>query len=75
MDCGAEMMMKTYLAAEILLATATYALPELSIAKRHKHGARPVHVKRQGTVGTTVYDIITYSTGGAYYANSTFLFP
>ena len=26
--------------------------------------------KRQNAVGTTVYDIVTYSTGGAYYANS-----
>ncbi|KAK5173312.1 uncharacterized protein LTR77_001993 [Saxophila tyrrhenica] len=63
----------TTLTTTLLVATTVTALPELSIAKRHKHGARPVLQKRQDDeiVGTTVYDIITYSTGGAYYANLT----
>jgi hypothetical protein len=63
-------MRSTSIACEFLLASTAYALPEISIAKRHKHGAKPVLKKRQGTLETTVYDILTYSTGGAYYANS-----
>ena len=59
--------MKAYIAAELLLATATYALPEISIGKKHR-ALRPL-TKRQ-TVGTSVYNIETYSFGGAYYANS-----
>ena len=65
--------MKAAIAAELLLATATYALPEISIAKKHRHGVKPI-TKRQ-TVGTTIFNIITYSTGGAYYANSRFRDP
>lgn len=63
------------LAAPLLLAGAVHALPELSIAKRGDEGdvsgnlPRRGLVKRQGTVETNVYDILTYSTGGAYYAN------
>ncbi len=63
-------MRSTLVACELLLASAAVALPEISIAKRRKHGALPVMKKRQNAVGTTVYDIVTYSTGGAYYANS-----
>jgi len=63
-----------------LLAT-TYALPEISISKRDRHtnGAtdhykRSVqgHLqKRAGTVSTNVYDVLSWSLGGAYYANVT----
>lgn len=70
--------MKTTLLASVLyLALTTSALPELRIEKRNKHGARPVyrHIKRQNAIGTNVYDILTYSTGGAYYANSESLLP
>ena len=69
-------MISSTLAAELLLAASAYGLPELAIEKRHKNGQEaPIHqprglVKRQSTVETNVYDIITYSTGGAYYANS-----
>ena len=75
-------MRRSYLAAELLLVTGAYALPEISIAKRdrHTHGqTRDVAnglVKRQdaGTVETNVFDILTYSAGGAYYANGTICF-
>ena len=52
------------LAAIILTADA---LPEIAIAKQggHKLGLS----KRDGTIQTTVYDILSYSSGGAYYAN------
>ena len=65
-------MRSTLVACELLLVSAACAaLPEIAIAKRHKHGAKPVLKKRQGgSLETTVYDILTYSTGGAYYANS-----
>lgn len=64
--------MKAWIAAEFLLATAVFALPEIPIAKKHKgHGAH--RVRKRQTVGTNVFDIATYSIGGAYYANSTFL--
>jgi hypothetical protein len=63
-------MRASLLACAPLLASAAFALPEILIAKKHKHGAKPVLRKRQGTVETNVFDIITYSTGGAYYANS-----
>ena len=61
--------MKACIAAEVLLlATAALALPEIPIAKKHKtNGAH--RVRKRQTVGTNVYDIITYSIGGAYYAN------
>ncbi|KAK3723628.1 hypothetical protein LTR37_001509 [Vermiconidia calcicola] len=70
-------MKPTLITCELLLATAALALPEIRIGKKHKHKnspARPVYGKRQvtdGTLDTTVYDIITYSIGGAYYANLT----
>lgn len=65
-------MRSTQLACELLLlASTTYALPELQIAKRHKHGARPILQKRQSAIGTNVYDVLTWTTGGAYYANIT----
>ena len=70
-------MRSTFIACELLLASAALALPEIPIAKRNKHGARPVKEKRSGlkkrqdgTLTMTVFDILTYSTGGAYYANS-----
>lgn len=65
--------MKSTSFAPVLLAASVHALPELSITKRDAKGAAS-HVarglvKRQGTVETNIFDILTYSTGGAYYAN------
>lgn len=61
--------MKAWIAAELLFASAVVGLPEIQIAKKHHH--REAHrVRKRQTIGTNVYDIITYSIGGAYYANS-----
>ncbi|KAK4624521.1 putative aspartic-type endopeptidase OPSB [Fulvia fulva] len=66
----------------LLLASAS-ALPELSISKRDKHNngrtnvfARAVEAltfeKRQdGTVSTNVFNVLSWSAGGAYYTNIT----
>ena len=48
-------------------------MPELSVVKRDanlaaSHVARGL-VKRAGTVTTNVFDVLTWSSGGAYYAN------
>ena len=62
--------MKAWIAAGVLFATSVVALPEIPIAKQTKgHGAH--RIRKRQTVGTNVFDIITYSIGGAYYANST----
>ena len=61
--------MKAWLAAEVLLATSVFALPEIPIAKQHK-GRGAHRIRKRQTVGTNVFDIITYRIGGAYYANS-----
>jgi hypothetical protein len=58
-------------------ATAVHALPELSISKRDAQLQRSAVAKgvlkrdsnSGGTVETNVYDVLTWSTGGAYYAN------
>ncbi|KAK1078854.1 hypothetical protein LTR33_006883 [Friedmanniomyces endolithicus] len=69
--------MRTTTPSLALLATTAHALPELFIAKRDAAlQASPLArglVKRQsgGTVETNVFDILTYSDGGAYYANVT----
>ena len=59
-----------------LLATCVYGLPEIAIQRRdrHNHGdtadvARGVVKRQEGTLETNVFNIITYTTGGAYYAN------
>ncbi|KAK3117728.1 hypothetical protein LTR53_000657 [Teratosphaeriaceae sp. CCFEE 6253] len=65
-------------AALTLLAGTAHALPELLISKRDAH-LQTSHVARgmvkrasgDGNVETSVFDILTYSTGGAYYANVT----
>ncbi|WPH01382.1 Hypothetical protein R9X50_00422700 [Acrodontium crateriforme] len=66
--------MRTTAVAPLLVAGAA-ALPELSVAKRDVHGrASPLArgmVRRDGTDETVVYDILAYSSGGAYYANVT----
>ncbi|CAK4034066.1 acid protease [Lecanosticta acicola] len=72
------------LGSSLLLASTTHALPEISISKRDKgtngasdHSASSVNAitKRQnsngGTVGTDVFDVLSWSFGGAYYANIT----
>lgn len=67
------------LALSPLLLASAHALPELSIAKRDRHTngktdlfARsiPQFERRQdGTVGTNVFDVLAWSSGGAYYTN------
>jgi len=67
--------MKSVAAASLLLAGA-HALPELSVAKRDAHlrvsdAASGLAKRAAGTVTTNVFDILTWSSGGAYYANGT----
>jgi hypothetical protein len=76
--------MRYSLPASLLLATYVCALPEIPIDKRrnrdqpHNDPATKLLMKRDALsrrqdpdgVTTNVYDIITYSAGGAYYANS-----
>ena len=68
--------MKTVVATSLLVASAA-ALPELFVSKRDKHTngatanfARSVGVERRsGTLSTNVYDVLSWSYGGAYYTN------
>ena len=63
-----------------LLLASAYALPEISIEKRDKHTngqtnyfrrAIPGRLdKRQRTVETNIFNVLSWSSGGAYYANS-----
>ncbi|KXL49613.1 hypothetical protein M433DRAFT_7632 [Acidomyces richmondensis BFW] len=58
------------------LAAGTHALPELAVSKRDGHLrasalARGVLRRDGGTLQTNVYDVLTWSSGGAYYANIT----
>lgn len=56
-------------------AATAHALPEIAIAKHRHADVNPARLKRRqdsdtgGTVETNVYDVLTWSTGGAYYAN------
>jgi len=68
-------------AAHLLLlssAAAVHALPEVAITKHRHADFNPARLsKRQngdsgGTVSTNTYDVLTWSTGGAYYANGEF---
>ena len=71
----------SYNLAQLLLAsTAVHALPEIAIAKRRHADVNAARLRKRqtegnggsthgGTVGTNVYDVLTWSTGGAYYAN------
>lgn len=68
-------------AAHLLLlssAAAVHALPEIAITKHRHADVNPARLsKRQtgdsgGTVETNTYDVLTWSTGGAYYANGEF---
>lgn len=75
--------MRYSLPASLLLATYAAALPEIPVDK-HRNRDRaldddtPMLMRRDALgrrqdddgVTTNVYDIITYSAGGAYYANS-----
>lgn len=65
-------------AAHLLLlsgAAAVHALPEVSITKHRHADVNPARLSRRqngdsgGTVETNTYDVLTWSTGGAYYAN------
>jgi hypothetical protein len=62
------------------------ALPQLSISKRDRHTggatnhfARSIPLdllqKRQDTVGSNIFNVLSWSTGGAYYANRNLLSP
>jgi hypothetical protein len=67
-------MMRTSVAYGLLLSgAAVHGLPEISIAKHKNSGVTPARLKRRqdggGTVETNTYDVLTWSTGGAYYAN------
>jgi len=66
--------MRTALALASLAASAA-ALPELSL---QKHTSPDAHLaakrargldKRAGTLGTDIYEVLTWSEGGAYYLN------
>ncbi|CAK1359888.1 Candidapepsin-7 [Cercospora beticola] len=72
------------LAALPLLLTSTSALPELSISKRDRHtggqtdlSARGVPARsrltprQDGFIETNIFDVLAWSSGGAYYANLT----
>ena len=57
----------------LLLAGAVHALPEIAITKHRHADFNPARLRRRqdsgGTVETNTYDVLTWSTGGAYYAN------
>jgi len=58
-----------------LSSAVVHALPEVAITKHRHADVNPDRLnKRQnsdsgGTVETNTYDVLTWSTGGAYYAN------
>lgn len=69
-------------AAHLLLlssAAAVHALPEVAITKHRHADFNPARLSRRqngdsgGTVETNTYDVLTWSTGGAYYANGEFM--
>jgi DTW domain-containing protein YfiP len=67
-------------AAQLLLFSgAVHALPEVSITKHRHADVNPARLRRRqtgdtgGTVETNTYDVLTWSTGGAYYANGKLL--
>ncbi|KAK4502549.1 hypothetical protein PRZ48_005974 [Zasmidium cellare] len=72
--------MRSLTLTPLLLASAC-ALPEIHIEKRDKHNngatnyfrrAIPGRLdKRQSTVGTNIFNVLSWSSGGAYYANLT----
>jgi hypothetical protein len=57
----------------LLLNTAVHGLPEIAIAKHRHADFNPARLRKRqddgGTVETNTYDVLTWSTGGAYYAN------
>lgn len=60
----------------LLVCGVTYGLPEIAIVKHRHADVNPARLKRRqntdengGTVETNTYDVLTWSTGGAYYAN------
>lgn len=66
-------MRHTVALAQLLLLGAASALPELSIQKKSHAAlgdALPARLrKRAGTDTTNIFSILTWSLGGAYYAN------
>lgn len=74
--------MRTHAAHSLLLssaAAAVHALPEVAITKHRHADYNPARLSRRqtgesgGTVETNTYDVLTWSTGGAYYANGEFM--
>lgn len=75
--------MRSLVLSPVLLATTVvHALPELSIVKRDRQTngrtdlfarsipAPPQLLRRQdGTVGSNIFDVLSWSSGGAYYTN------
>lgn len=65
-----------------LLLASSYALPEIRIDKRDKHnggatdyyrraipGKLPKRQDDDSVVGTNIFNVLSWSSGGAYYAN------
>jgi hypothetical protein len=70
--------MKSLALTPLLIVSAAAILPEISVSKRDRHTdgatanfARSALLERRagGTVGTNVFDVLSWSYGGAYYAN------
>ncbi|KAM0721803.1 hypothetical protein Q7P37_002728 [Cladosporium fusiforme] len=68
----------TFGAYFLLVCGITHGLPEIAIVKHRHADVNPARLKRRqnadennGTVETNTYDVLTWSTGGAYYANVT----
>lgn len=59
----------------LLFSSIAHALPEIAITKHRHADVNPARLKRRqngdsgGTVETNTFDVLTWSTGGAYYAN------
>lgn len=75
-------MRSTTLTPLLLASAYAHSLPELSITKRDRHtngatnllrravGTHQIE-KRQGTLTTNIFNVMSWSLGGAYYANGT----
>jgi len=72
--------MRSLALTPLLVVSAAAALPEILVSKRDRHTngatsnfARSIGIERRGggTLTTNVYDVLSWSSGGAYYANVT----
>jgi hypothetical protein len=70
--------MRSFALTPLLVVSAAAALPEILVSKRDRHTngatsnfARSAGVEKRagGTLTTNVYDVLSWSIGGAYYAN------